>query len=105
VLSDKKQSPSYSIYGRSKTGGFDEDFRKTPGPGAYGLVETNRYKKSRPQYSITGRNQPPGDTTQKPGPGAHCPENVKVNKHSSPRFSFGMRHSEYECPLIINGVD
>jgi len=28
VESNKVQAPSYSIYGRSKNGGFDEDFKK-----------------------------------------------------------------------------
>jgi len=101
VLSEVKQPPAYSIYGRSKTGGFDEDFHKTPGPGAYSAVDTNCYKKKRPQYSIIGRTPMPGDSTQKPGPGAHNPEAVIMTKKISPRYSFGIRHSEYEAPLIL----
>jgi len=101
VLSDIKQPPAYSIYGRSKTGGFDEDFHKTPGPGHYSAVDINCYKKKRPQHSLVGRTPMPGDSTQKPGPGAHNPESVIVNKKISPRYSFGIRHSEYEAPLII----
>lgn len=41
------------------------------------------------------------DSTQKPGPGAHYPERVHINKKSPPRFSMGTRHSDYTTPLIV----
>ena len=47
----------------------------------------------------------PLDSTQKPGPGAHSPESVTVNKKASPKFSLGIRHSEYVTPLIIEVRD
>merc|ERR1711934_79889 len=49
-----------------------------------------------------GRNLMPTDCTRKPGPGAHCPEKVKVNKPHNPTFSFGITHSDYCEPLILN---
>lgn len=76
--------------------------RKTPGPGTYTIVHTNVYKNKSPFYSITGRNQLPTDATQKPGPGAHSPEKVVFNRRSAPAYSFGMRHSEYIAPLILD---
>lgn len=33
VQSMKKQAPMFSMTGRSKRGGFDEDLQRTPGPG------------------------------------------------------------------------
>jgi len=105
VVSDIKQQPAYSIYGRSKTGGFADDLRKTPGPGTYSAVDPDRYKKRRPQYSLTGRTPMPGDSTLKPGPGAHRPEEVLITKQMSPRYTFGIRHSDYEAPLIFNGTE
>ena len=33
VQSVKKQAPMYTLTGRSKHGGFDEDLQRTPGPG------------------------------------------------------------------------
>ncbi len=33
VQSVKKQAPMYTITGRSRRGGFDEDLQRTPGPG------------------------------------------------------------------------
>ena len=41
------------------------------------------------------------DSTQKPGPGAHYPERVYINKRSPPKFSMGIRHSDYTTPLIV----
>jgi hypothetical protein len=35
VQSVKKQAPMFTITGRSKHGGFDEDLQRTPGPGKY----------------------------------------------------------------------
>ena len=50
-------------------------------------------------------NVMPGDGTRKPGPGAHSPEKVVVNKKKYPSFSLGIRHSEFVCPLIIDVTD
>lgn len=101
AISTKRQAPAYTIYSRSKTGGFYEDFAKTPGPGTYQATSPDQYKIKQPVYSMIGRNMAPGDTTQKPGPGAHCPEKVNMHIKQNPRFSFGIRHSEYEAPLIL----
>lgn len=105
VVSDKRQAPAYTIYGRSKTGSFHEDLQKTPGPGTYQAISPNQYKSRQPVYSLTGRNMMPGDPTQKPGPGAHSPEQVSTHMKRQPSFSFGIRHSEYEAPLIVSAAD
>ena len=75
-IGGKASAPAASISGRNKIGSFHEDLQKTPGPGAYNLVDTNHYKDKLPAYSLVGRNIMPGDSTTKPGPGAHAPENV-----------------------------
>ncbi|OAF66111.1 Outer dense fiber of sperm tails protein 3 [Intoshia linei] len=74
--SNKRGAPCHSMVGRSKIGGFHEDLQKTPGPSVYSVVNNEIFKKKAAQYSITGRNVIPGDTTRKPGPGAHYPEKV-----------------------------
>lgn len=99
--SSKQQAPCYSLTGRSKIGSFHEDLQRTPGPGAYNTTEPQLYKDKAPQYSMTSRNVMPGDGTQKPGPGAHSPEKTWVHKNQLPVFSFGIRHSQYEAPLIV----
>jgi hypothetical protein len=45
------------------------------------------------------------DATKKPGPGAHSPEKVYVNKPSAPKYTLGSKHSEYITPLIIDVPD
>lgn len=90
---------------RAKTGGFSEDLAKTPGPGNYRTVCPSITKRKAPAYSMNSRNFMPGDSTQKPGPGAHSPEKVVANKPTAPRFSLGIRHSEFITPLIIDIAD
>ncbi|KAK7891997.1 hypothetical protein WMY93_023960 [Mugilogobius chulae] len=98
-------APVYSLCGRSKTGGFAEDLKKTPGPAAYRVVDSCLYKEKPPQFSMTGRNFAPGETTKKPGPGAYRPEMVTSTKSKAPSFSFGLRHSEYIAPLIVDRTE
>uniref|UniRef100_A0A672ZG34 Uncharacterized protein n=2 Tax=Sphaeramia orbicularis TaxID=375764 RepID=A0A672ZG34_9TELE len=92
-------APVYSISGRSKIGGFDEDLKKTPGPAAYKVVDPCVFKSKPPQYSMTGRNFTPSMGTRTPGPGSHHPEKVTFTKAKAPCFSFGLRHSQYILPV------
>lgn len=97
----KCSPPSFSISGRSKTGGFSEDLKQSPGPAAYKVVDVDTWRRKAPVYSMSARQFLPGDNCQKPGPGAHSPEKhiAKLNR-SAPSFSFGVRHSEYLAPMI-----
>ncbi|CAF1197399.1 unnamed protein product [Adineta steineri] len=105
VQSVKKQAPIYSMTGRSKIGGFDEDLQRTPGPGTYTVTKPGIYKSEPPHYSMIARNEMPGDSTQKPGPGKYSPEKVWLHKQQAPGYSFGIRHSMYEAPLIVEVKD
>ncbi|XP_076849118.1 ciliary microtubule associated protein 1B [Brachyhypopomus gauderio] len=102
---NKLSAPNFSLIGRSKIGSFHEDLQKTPGPGTYRVVDPNVYRSKPPQFSMTGRNGMPGDTTKKPGPGAHHPELVTMTLQKAPGFSFGIRHSEFVAPLIVDISD
>lgn len=104
-VANKKASAAYSMTSRSQNGCFSEDLARTPGPGRYSILEPNTVKGKAPAYSILGRNNLPGDSTQKPGPGAHTPEKVIANKKAAPSFSLGIRHSEYVTPLIVEIAD
>jgi len=95
-----RSAPRFSFGGRHSIGHFTEDLAKTPGPAVYESVDPSRTKSAAPQYSMTARNNLPGDNTTKPGPGAHSPEKVVVTKNIRPKYSFGVRHSEYTCPLL-----
>ena len=68
-------------------------------------VQQNLYKCKAAQYSMLARRFVPGDKTQKPGPGQHYPERVKINKYSVPKYSMGIRHSEYITPAMICNDD
>ncbi|XP_026107434.1 outer dense fiber protein 3-B-like [Carassius auratus] len=102
---NKASAPNVSFCSRSVIGSFHEDLRKTPGPGTYQVVDSCVYKHKSPEYSITGRNFTPGDFTKKPGPGAHHPEKVTFTGTKAPSYSFGIRHSEYIAPIIVDGAD
>ncbi|XP_043980439.1 outer dense fiber protein 3-B isoform X1 [Gambusia affinis] len=97
-------APNYTLQGRGKNGSFHEDSNKTPSPGpaAYKVVDPSIYRQKPPQYSIKGRNFAPEENTRKPGPGAHYPEHVTFTRAKAPSFTFGLRHSQYIAPLIIN---
>ncbi|XP_063404953.1 ciliary microtubule associated protein 1A-like isoform X2 [Mytilus trossulus] len=105
VTSGQKQAPIFSMKARSTIGSFHEDLAKAPGAGTYNTTEPSIYKDKSPLYSMTSRNVMPGDTTKKPGPGAHSPENVWMHKVKQPAPSFGIRHSQYLAPLIIAEAD
>jgi len=98
----KGSAPAYSMTARAAVGSFHEDLRKTPGPGTYKPVDPSLIKSRGPSYSMIGRNVMPTDSTRKPGPGAHSPERVNMNKRHNPTFSFGVIHSDYCSPLILN---
>ncbi|XP_045216986.2 outer dense fiber protein 3-like [Mercenaria mercenaria] len=97
---NKLSAPSYSMTGRSKIGCYLEDLANAPGPGHTTKVETDVYMSKVPHYSLRSRTFMPHDGVKKPGPGAHFPENVKINKPNAPSYSLGVRHAEYVCPLI-----
>ena len=71
---NKKTAPAYSISGRQKV--FTDDRVLVPGPGAYEVIKPDAITAKSPAYSISARFQLPDDHSQKPGPGAHCPEKV-----------------------------
>ena len=79
---------------------FFLDLKKTPGPGTYNTTDPSVYRFRQHVYSMTGRNLQPGDSTQKPGPGAHSPEKVKINRRATASYSFGIRHSDYVAPFV-----
>lgn len=101
VESNRPQAPSYSVKSRTKNDGFSDELQNSPGPAAYGAVDTRHYR-SRPHgHTMSGRYRVPADMTKTPGPGSHEFEKVWLHKHQSPRVSFGIRHSAYAVPLML----
>ena len=56
----KRASAAYSMTGRRYSGGFAEDFAKTPGPGSYEMVKPSVYIRNAPAFSMQGRSIIPG---------------------------------------------
>ncbi|XP_074662506.1 ciliary microtubule associated protein 1B-like [Tubulanus polymorphus] len=100
---NKKSAPSPIVASRSKQGGFAEDLSRAPGPGAYKTTDPDKYLCALPKFTLTGRNEMPGDSTRKPGPGAYSPNYRCRCNASGP--SFGIRHSQYTAPLIAEPID
>ncbi|KAM9148936.1 LOW QUALITY PROTEIN: ciliary microtubule associated protein 1A [Pangshura tecta] len=101
---DKTASPCYSMKWKSKLGRFDEDLHKTPGPAAYKKTDVDVYKKRAPKYSMSSRIKPAG-TVRHPGPGDYYPGKILNNNTDqalAPVVTFGIRHSEYTMPLIVD---
>ena len=71
----------------------------------FSVVQQNTYKRKAAEFSMLARRFVPGDKTKKPGPGTHWPEAVKIHKPSVPKYSMGVRHSEYITPLIENSSE
>ena len=104
-IPNKQASANFSMTGRPKVGSYLDDLHKTPGPGSHDAVHPDYTSDKKPLYSMLGRNEMPGDGTLKPGPGAHYPEKVTVNKRKYPSHSMGIRHSEFVCPLVVEVKD
>ena len=49
---------------------------QTPGPGSHNATDCALYKSRAPSFTLKPRLAMVGDSTTKPGPGAHCPERV-----------------------------
>jgi hypothetical protein len=99
---NRSASATFIMTGRPKVGGFSDDYKKTPAPNTYAVLDPDSVQKKAPVYSMRSRSYMPGDSSKKPGPGAHSPEKVKIHMKSAPAPTMGVRHSEYICPLITD---
>ncbi|RWS16504.1 outer dense fiber protein 3-like protein [Dinothrombium tinctorium] len=91
-ISTHLQTPSFTIGIRLN----DSSTENIPGPGSYDVPEVESYKiKKSPAYTLGSKTSLPEDKTVKPGPNDYKTEKVWINKTSTPRFTFGIKHSEY----------
>uniref|UniRef100_A0A672F6F5 Tripartite motif containing 35-30 n=1 Tax=Salarias fasciatus TaxID=181472 RepID=A0A672F6F5_SALFA len=94
-----------STFGHRPTaGGFYESTGQTPGPAAYGAVKLDKWKRKAPEYTMAGRPSARQQNVTTPGPAAHRPGPVRnlFTAFFTPSFSFGVHHSQYKTPLILN---
>ncbi|GBM82893.1 Outer dense fiber protein 3 [Araneus ventricosus] len=87
--------PSYSI-GKSKREAFTLK-PQSPGPAAYGLPPSNVHMNKAPSFFMGRKVAPPGAASLSPGPAAHAAHMVKYDKYSTPRITFGIRHTQYKA--------
>lgn len=105
VIVGKKTNPAYSMTSRTAVGGPNEDLSNTPGPGAYKAVHLDVYTKKSPVYTLHNRDPTPSSNMCVPGPGAHSPEKVTATLRNAPKYTFGIRHSEFIAPCHVRGKD
>ncbi|XP_054828631.1 outer dense fiber protein 3 [Eublepharis macularius] len=94
-------SPGYTMMGKNKLGCFHEDLHKTPGPAAYVNPDTELYKKRAPKYSMGSRTKTSANKMG-PGPADYEVGKISSTKSCAPVVSFGIRHSDYTAPLIVD---
>lgn len=70
-----RSAPAFTITGRHKAP--VQPTISVPGPGSYDAKLELLQRKS-PMYSMATRFRLPNDSHMKPGPGAHCPEKVRI---------------------------
>ncbi|XP_035231025.1 outer dense fiber protein 3-like [Stegodyphus dumicola] len=75
----------------------DGRIQQNPGPAAYMLPSTDINMSKAPAYSISTKAVPPRGATWSPGPAAHSAHMVKYDKYSTPRITFGIKHSPFKA--------
>jgi len=101
---NKASSASFSLHNRTKVGSHDEDLGQTPGPAAYGSTDNNLVYKRKPRWTMSARAKNMSALMKNPAPNAYGPRGF-VDKKAAPKFSMGVKHSEYCMPLIIDAWD
>ncbi|XP_010725333.1 outer dense fiber protein 3-like [Meleagris gallopavo] len=74
---------------------------QTPGPAALPKVAVDAYKTRAPAYTMAARPKPAEGKAAKPGPADYSVGRVTLIKPQAPASTFGIRHSLYTTPLIV----
>ena len=103
-IPNKANSASFTLHNRNKVGSHDEDLGKTPGPAAYSATDNNLVYNRRPRWTMSARAKNMSALMKNPAPNAYGPRGF-VDRKTAPKFSMGIKHSEYCMPLIIDAWD
>ncbi|GIX94588.1 outer dense fiber protein 3 [Caerostris darwini] len=87
--------PSYSI-GKAKREAFTSK-HQSPGPAAYVLPTTDINMNKAPAFYMGTKLRTKEARSFSPGPAAHAAHMVKFDKYSTPRITFGIRHSPFKA--------
>ncbi|XP_040506242.1 outer dense fiber protein 3-like isoform X2 [Gallus gallus] len=74
---------------------------QTPGPAALPKVPVDAYKTRAPAYTMAARPKAGEGKAAKPGPADYSVGRVTLIKPQAPASTFGIRHSLYTTPLIV----
>nr|DBA31488.1 TPA: hypothetical protein GDO54_007326 [Pyxicephalus adspersus]DBA31489.1 TPA: hypothetical protein GDO54_007326 [Pyxicephalus adspersus] len=102
TIRGKDGTPAYSIYGRPR----DLNAFRTPGPGSYSPERAGKSAyRSAPIYSLGARTKTFSNDQTPVCLTFLFSLQVILSRPQAPQFSFGIRHSEYVAPLIVDVVD
>ncbi|KAM6467666.1 protein CIMAP1D [Liasis olivaceus] len=104
-IPSKHSNPTHTISGRNSKGRTSEHPCQMPGPGTYNTPAPGVCLCRPPAFSMLRRLQKPTRAFQTPGPGAYSPEKVTIHRAGAPSYSFGVRHSEYLMPFIMDAPE
>ncbi|XP_054858185.1 outer dense fiber protein 3-like protein 1 [Eublepharis macularius] len=90
----KESAPCLSMASRACTWGHATDRVKGPGPAMHTLPHPDFYLHCQPSYSLSQRFSK-STKEYTPGPPHYNADQVTLHKPTAPRFSLGIRHSEY----------
>uniref|UniRef100_H9GN23 Ciliary microtubule associated protein 1C n=1 Tax=Anolis carolinensis TaxID=28377 RepID=H9GN23_ANOCA len=90
----KPSAPCLTMASSASVWSYAKDLVKGPGPAMHARPEPNVYLHRQPAYSISQKLNPPSKDYM-PGPLDYNAELVMAHKPRAPRFSLGIRHSEY----------
>ncbi|XP_060115975.1 protein CIMAP1C [Heteronotia binoei] len=90
----KESAPCSSMATSASVWGYATDRVKGPGPAAHTLPHPDFYLHCQPSYSMSQRLEVPSKE-HTPGPPDYNADRVTLHKPRAPRFSLGIRHSEY----------
>lgn len=88
-----KTAPQYSLAGRNKFMSITYGMESSPSKLYYPSLE--HVKTRPPKWTMVGRHYLPEMDKTTPGPNAYSSHNVTFNLRSAPKFSLGIRHSEF----------
>ncbi|XP_061451412.1 protein CIMAP1C [Rhineura floridana] len=98
-----QSAPCLSMASSASVWGYAKDLVRGPGPAMYTIPMPDIYLHHQPAYSMSQRFSP-SSKDQTPAPPDYNAELVTADKPRAPRFSLGIRHSEYSHgtpPLCI----
>lgn len=92
----KPRVPEFSLASRI----LEIDFTNSPGPARYNATNKNLTNRKAPLFSMKPRIPAIANNTSVPAPNRY-----NLNKYSpggsAPLYTFGVRHSEYAPPMIV----